>query len=103
MPRPAPHRRLARSLCALLFAAAVALPLNSGLLLPQPARAGSRAAPMSCAQGRMTCTEVFDSEAVFGEGVYVGHDEPSLLFYANTLGSGNSSRYQLTLPSDPPT
>jgi hypothetical protein len=35
------------------------------------------------------------------EGKYVGHDEPSLLFYSHTPGSGNSSVYLLTLPKDP--
>lgn len=33
---------------------------------------------------------------------YIGHDEPSLLFYSNTPGSGNSSVYRLMLPNDPP-
>jgi hypothetical protein len=47
------------------------------------------------------CTEVCDSEAVFGEGKYVGHDEPSTLFYSNAPGSGNQMRYQLTLPKNP--
>jgi hypothetical protein len=47
------------------------------------------------------CTEVLDPEAVFGEGNYVGHDEPSVLFYSNKPGSGNRMRYQLTLPNDP--
>ncbi len=47
------------------------------------------------------CTEVQDSEAVFGEGKYVGHDEPSALFYSNRPGSGNSNQWQLTLPRDP--
>ena len=47
------------------------------------------------------CTEVHDSEAVFGEDQYVGHDEPSVLFYSNTAGSGNQMRYQMTVPSDP--
>jgi len=37
------------------------------------------------------------------EGKYVGHDEPSLLFYSDTPGAGNSSIYQLTLPKDAPT
>jgi hypothetical protein len=37
------------------------------------------------------------------EGNYVGHDEPSLLYYSNTAGSGNSNLYKLTLPQDPPT
>ena len=39
----------------------------------------------------------------FGNGNYVGHDEPSLLFYSNTPGAGNSYVSRLTLPSDPPT
>jgi len=33
---------------------------------------------------------------------YVGHDEPSLLFYSNTPGSGSNNVYQLRLPKDPP-
>jgi hypothetical protein len=33
---------------------------------------------------------------------YVGHDEPSLLFYSDAEGSGNSNVYHLTLPKDPP-
>src|SRR5215467_4672346 len=56
---------------------------------------------INCAQGSHICTEVYDSEAVFGKDVYVGHDEPSTLFYSNTPGSGNQMRYQLTLPKDP--
>jgi|SRR5579862_356804 len=34
---------------------------------------------------------------------YVGHDEPSLLFYSSTPGSGNSGVYLIRLPKDPPT
>jgi hypothetical protein len=45
------------------------------------------------------CTEVADSIGYSNE--YTGHDEPSLLFYSNSAGSGNSSKYQLTLPADP--
>jgi hypothetical protein len=36
-----------------------------------------------------------------GSEYYVGHDEPSLLFYSNRAGSGNANVYQLTLPTDP--
>lgn len=36
------------------------------------------------------------------EGEYVGHDEPSLIFYSDVPGSGNSSIYTVTLPKDPP-
>ena len=32
---------------------------------------------------------------------YIGHDEPSALFYSNRPGSGNSNVYQVTLPTDP--
>ena len=32
----------------------------------------------------------------------MGHDEPALLYYSSTPGSGNQMRYTLTLPSDPP-
>ena len=55
--------------------------------------------PRDCDQSQSLCTEVSDSIAY--DGSYVGHDEPSLLFYANRSGSGNSNVYKLTLPSDP--
>ena len=56
---------------------------------------------IDCAAGAAICTEVWDSEKVFGKGKYVGHDEPSTLFYSNAPGSGNQMRYGLTLPRDP--
>jgi hypothetical protein len=49
------------------------------------------------------CAEVEDSEQAFGEGHYVGHDEPATLFYSNVAGSGNRMRYDLSLPKDPGT
>lgn len=36
------------------------------------------------------------------EGNYIGHDEPSLLFYSATPGSGNNYASTLVLPRDPP-
>jgi hypothetical protein len=48
------------------------------------------------------CAEAADSVGAY-PGEYTGHDEPSLLFYSNTAGSGNSTTYQLTLPDDPKT
>ena len=56
---------------------------------------------IDCAANAPTCAEVYDSEKVFGEDVYVGHDEPSLLFYSDTAGAGNNVRYQVVLPTDP--
>jgi hypothetical protein len=47
------------------------------------------------------CAETFDSIGYAGE--YTGHDEPSVIFYSNRPGSGNSSTYLLRLPKDPPT
>ncbi len=54
----------------------------------------------TCDANAVTCTETLDPYTY--EGVYTGHDEPSLLFYSNTPGSGNNQVYHLTLPSDPP-
>jgi hypothetical protein len=54
-----------------------------------------------CDEGGPLCAEPADPLGYGGE--YTGHDEPSLLFYSNTSGSGNSQRYKLTVPSDPPT
>lgn len=56
---------------------------------------------INCADGNFRCTEVQDSEQVFGENHYIGHDEPSMLFYSNRPGSGNRMRWGLTLPKDP--
>jgi hypothetical protein len=47
------------------------------------------------------CPDIADSSQVFGEDEYVGHDEPSLLFYSNQPGSGNRTQYTVTLPNDP--
>jgi len=90
---------------ALVLAAALAGAAHA----QQPSRAAvthlsgtSHHAHIDCAAGRAICTEVYDSDAVFGEDHYVGHDEPSLLFYSNKPGSGNSMQYQYQLPKDPP-
>jgi hypothetical protein len=55
----------------------------------------------NCSTGLIICTEVADS--IGANGTYTGHDEPSLLFYSDTAGSGNSNSYTLTLPTDPKT
>jgi hypothetical protein len=36
------------------------------------------------------------------EGEYVGHDEPSLVFYSGRSGSGNSSVWKIRLPKEAP-
>ena len=54
---------------------------------------------INCSQASAMCTEVANSDDVFGH--YVGHDEPSMLFVSNKPGSGNHMRYNLTLPANP--
>jgi len=91
----------AASAVLVIFIAAGGLRWN---VLPAHAAPTASSSPhISCADGRLLCTEVQDPEEVFGEDHYVGHDEPSLLFYSNRPGSGNEMTWQLTLPKDPPT
>src|SRR2546428_8931218 len=79
-----------------------------GLAVPAVAMAQPAAAPLrtinrgDCSQSFILCTEVADSEQVFGHNVYVGHDEPSVLFYSNHAGAGNDNTYFVRLPKDPP-
>ena len=85
-----------------VLSAALAL-LISATGATQVSRAYTQAPPgLRCDNGRLSCTEVLDTELVFGDERYVGHDEPSLLFYSNVPGAGNSMVYRLRLPKDPP-
>jgi hypothetical protein len=59
----------------------------------------SRHAHINCANASAMCAEVGNSYQVFGH--YVGHDEPSTLFYSNQPGSGNHMSYNVVLPKDP--
>jgi hypothetical protein len=68
----------------------------------RPASAGAHSSVHpDCQDSAALCTEVAHSIGYHGR--YVGHDEPSLLFYSDAPGSGNSMTYSLTLPTDPPT
>src|SRR5581483_3754322 len=62
-----------------------------------PAVAASGSRPL-CTEDASTCTETVDP--IGYEGAYTGHDEPAVLFYSRTKGSGNSNFYQLTIPTD---
>jgi hypothetical protein len=74
------------------------------LLQGAPASGTSRSAPESseplCEMKVPLCPETYTG--VNYEGNYVGHDEPSLLFYSDTPGSGNASTYRLRLPHEAP-
>ncbi len=56
-----------------------------------------------CVQHPQLCTEVNNPVSYNGYSYTAGHDEPSMLFYSNKAGSGNSNVYHLTLPTDPAT
>lgn len=62
--------------------------------------AGAGLEQHDCESDGSLCTETVDSIGYWG--AYTGHDEPSLLFYSNTPGSGNNMTYRLRLPVDPP-
>ncbi len=78
------------------LACAAPLLLTSSLALAQ---VSVREKLLQCEQDTgILCTEQLDSPA----WTYIGHDEPSLLFYSNKAGSGYTNVYRLTLPKDPP-
>ncbi|HWN00249.1 MAG TPA: hypothetical protein VNO54_24640 [Streptosporangiaceae bacterium] len=70
-----------------------------------PAASAARAAPtaghvtINCEYSSL-CAEVANPKEVFGSE-YVGHDEPSTVFYSNKPGSGNRNQYEVVLPHDP--
>ena len=56
-----------------------------------------------CVQRPQLCVEKVNPWSYDGDTYVSGHDEPSLLFYSNRRGSGNSNEYRITLPTDPAT
>jgi hypothetical protein len=69
--------------------------------MPSAASAGTYGSAASCTQPHPLCSELDDPYPAFGD-TYVGHDEPSILFYSAQPGAGNRMRYRVTLPTDPP-
>jgi hypothetical protein len=59
----------------------------------------SQHAAINCEYGGI-CAEVANPAEVF-DSTYVGHDEPSAVFYSNVPGSGNHMTYSMRLPRDP--
>ena len=89
---------------------AAALLAGTLAALPGSAVASPAASPTSLKWGLCSATahgaSCLDASSVYGpvgyNGKYVGHDEPSVLFYSNRAGSGNNNNYLLKLPKDPP-
>jgi hypothetical protein len=80
--------------------ATASAPNQRAALAGRSASLGDQERRLLCDEGDPLCAETAD--AVGYEGRYTGHDEPSLLFYSNTPGSGNNTSYRLTVPRDPP-
>jgi hypothetical protein len=79
------------------LAAIALIPLAAGGAAPARAASSSTHVHIDCEYSRL-CPDLADTNAY---DHYVGHDEPSLLFYSNKSGSGNRMQYNLTLPKDP--
>ena len=100
-----------RSTMSILFSLAAILMVVSGFAITGVIRSSlAKAAPATATHAHIDCsnsnqaalcTDVSNSDDVFGR--YVGHDEPSNLFYSNVPGSGNRNSWKMTLPSDPTT
>src|SRR5215472_4028448 len=58
----------------------------------------SKHVALECDENGMLCTEPLDPYSY--DGNYIGHDEPSLLFYSNTPGSGNNQSYHVQVPTE---
>ena len=58
---------------------------------------------LNCEGPYSLCTERKHNQSYDPEynGRYIGHDEPSLLFYSDVPGSGNYNQYTIALPKDP--
>ncbi len=96
-------RRFSIFACVLVVATIAAL--LGARIAGSGATPSAHAAPAAqkpfCTARPQLCTEL--TNPWNAQGQYTGHDEPSLLFYSNQPGSGNSNFYSLTLPQDPST
>jgi hypothetical protein len=79
----------------LVFAALVPLLVN--IAVAQTSPLGEKLTQCANATG-ILCIDKLDNPP----WKYVGHDEPSLLFYSNEAGAGYTNIYRLKLPKDPP-
>jgi len=92
-------RRLVAIPGTVLLAGASLAAASVAAVAPAAASTGQHAA-INCEYSAV-CAEVANSSDVFGSE-YVGHDEPSAVFYSDVPGSGNHMTYSMRLPNDPP-
>ena len=104
------------SLTAALATTHGASPASAEVKVKLPNNPTTRIAGLQhfCGSNGITCADpatTWDELAGYNKAVkagarilpYIGHDEPSLLFYSNKPGAGSNVSWNLTLPKDPPT
>ena len=64
------------------------------------ARANKPVGAPFCGTRSALCSEPMEPWGYNGQ--YIGHDEPSLLYYSDKAGAGNNNTYNLQLPKEPP-
>jgi len=77
---------------------AIGIAVLATLLFGASAGSARASGNFDCDEAWSLCAEPADSIGYAGE--YTGHDEPSLLFYSNQAGAGNSNIYKLTVPEE---
>ncbi len=92
---------LATILCGLFAGAVYYRGISAAHASAAKATPASKHMALNCESTNRLCSEVFDSYKVFHNYKYIGHDEPSNLFYSDVPGSGNRMQYTLKLPTDP--
>jgi hypothetical protein len=117
------RRALGLSFAAILIAAPLSLVASqagtsAAAPVPRPVLPSNATTKIArihfCGNNGITCAEpfqVWDEFQGYQNAIkhgahitpYIGHDEPSTLFYSNRPGSGNNVSYQMVLPKDPPT
>ena len=90
------------ALFALFAAAAVSL-LPASSAASSGSGSTASGASRTCKIILPLCTDPSEPINDLAGGPYVGHDEPSILFYDHQHGAGNDVTYNIRLPKDPPT
>ncbi len=90
--------RFAAILALFVAAAAVLLPASGAASSGQGSTASG--ASKTCHIVLPLCTDPGEPINDLAGGPYVGHDEPSILFYDHRHGSGNDVTYNIRLPKD---
>src|ERR1035437_7126942 len=85
---------LATIICGLLVGATFYRGITSAHASAAKPSPSNQHMSLNCETSSRLCSEVYDSYKVFHNYKYVGHDEPSTLYYSDQPGSGNQMQYE---------